>query len=298
MRRERAAGMDWDDVKLFLALLRGGNVRNAAARLGVSHSTVARRIDALENQLQARLFERLPGGYVLTPIGEDMLKTAERVEDELGALERRIAGQDSRLEGSIRVSMIDAFATHLLMPDLAKFAALYPDIELQIPVSYETVDLDRREADVAVRFAKSPPDHLVGRRVSGCAMAPYAAPDYVATHTLDDPDSASWIGYGAHGKYPDWVKQGPFPELSVRGEFVSMLTQFAACKAGMGLAMLPCFMGDREPQVVRLAEGKLTPRLDVWVLTHRDVRSSARIRIFTAFLCDAIASKRGLLEGT
>ncbi len=289
--------MDWDDIKLFLALLRGGSVRNAAARLGVSHSTVARRIDALEKQLQVRLFDRLPTGYVLTPTGEDMLKTAERVEDELGGLERRIIGQDSRLGGAIRVSMIDAFATHLLMPDLAQFSNLYPDIELQIPVSYETVDLDRREADVAVRFSRSPPEHLVGRRVSGCALAPYATTAYLEAHMLDNPESGSWIGYSRIDRYPAWVKQSAYPKLPVRGEFVSLLTQLAACKAGMGIAMLPLYIGDTEPQLNRLASANLDSRLDIWVLTHADVRASARIRVFTAFLGDAIAKKRKLLEG-
>ncbi|MBU2588853.1 MAG: LysR family transcriptional regulator [Alphaproteobacteria bacterium] len=289
--------MDWDDIKLFLALLRGGNVRSAAARLGVSHSTVARRIDALESQLRVRLFERLPSGYVLTPTGEDMLKTAERVEDELGGLERRIVGQDSRLEGPIRVSMIDAFATHLLMPDLASFAVLYPDIELQIPVSYETVDLDRREADVAVRFSKSPPDHLIGRRLSGCAMAPYAAHDYLADRDVDDPAGGVWIGFTSQGRYRDWVKQSAFPKFPVRGEFVSLLTQVAACKSGMGLAMLPRFIGDVETDLVRVGASTIDPRLDVWILTHRDVRSSARIRAFSSFLGDAIIAKRNLLEG-
>ncbi len=122
--------MVWDDIKLFLALMRTGSVRAASAKLGVSHSTVARRIDAMERKLAVRLFDRLPTGYVVTPVGEDMLKVAEQVEDELEGLQRRIIGRDHKLAGRIQVTMVDALATNLLMPDLVEFTRKYPAIDL------------------------------------------------------------------------------------------------------------------------------------------------------------------------
>lgn len=289
--------MDWDDIKLFLALMRTGNVRSAAAKLGVSHSTVARRIDAMEEKLATRLFERLPTGYVLTRVGEDMMEVAEHVEDELGGLERRIAGHDSRLSGRIRVTMVDALATNLLMPHLAEFARRYPEIDLEAPVAYEAADLDRREADVALRFARNPPEHLVGRRLLTCATAAYASQEYVEHHDLGDSTAACWIGFGARDPFPEWVKRSPFPNIPVKGQFVSLLVQLAACKAGMGVAMLPCFLAEPEPTLRRLSSGKPDPAFELWLLTHRDIRTSARIRVFSEFIAAAVKSHRSRLEG-
>jgi DNA-binding transcriptional LysR family regulator len=295
--RKNETGMDWDDIKLFLALMRGGNVRVAAAKLGVSHSTVARRVDAMEERLATRLFERLPTGYVLTSVGEDMLAVAEQVEDELEGLERRIEGRDNRLSGRIRVTMVDALATHLLMPHLAEFSQIYPEIDIEVPVAYETADLDRREADVALRFAQNPPGHLIGRKLVTCATAAYGSKRYLLNRHLQSPEDARWIGFGPGGPYPKWVKQSSYPAIPARGEFISLLVQLSACKAGMGLAMLPCFLGDGEASLRRLSSPKADPSFDLWILTHRDMRASARIRVFCEFISKAITSHRSLLEG-
>lgn len=290
--------MDWDDIKLFLALMRTGNVRAAAAKLGVSHSTVARRIDAMEEKLATRLFERLPTGYVATQVGEDMMEVAEHVEDELKALERRIVGHDSRLSGQIRVTMVDALATNLLMPYLAEFTQKYPEIDLELPVTYEAADLDRREADVALRFARNPPEHLIGRRLLTCATAAYASHGYLDHHDLQDSTATRWIGFGERNPSPKWVKESMFPDIPAKGQFVSLLVQLAACKAGMGIAMLPCFLGEADPSLRRLSPGKPDPAFELWLLTHRDMRTSARIRVFSEFIAAAIKSHRSQLEGT
>ena len=128
--------MDWDNLRIFLALANQGSVRAAGAALGISHSTVARRIEAFEDQLGVRLFDRTPSGYALTAAGEEMLGVAGRVDEEISALERRILGQDTRLAGEIRVTLPDAIVSDLLMPDLADFTRDYPDIDLEIILSY------------------------------------------------------------------------------------------------------------------------------------------------------------------
>lgn len=289
--------MNWDDIKIFLALMRSGNVRAAAARLKVSHSTVARRIDALEEKLGVRLFDRLPAGYALTPVGEDMLKVAEGVEDELEGLERRVLGHDHKLSGRIRVTMVDALATSLLMPHLAEFTQRYPEIDLEVDVTYEPVDLDRREADIAFRFARNPPEHLVGRRLVTCATAAYASQEYLNSHDLRDPASACWIGFGRRDPFPPWVKESNFPNIPVKGRFVSLLAQIEACKAGMGVGMLPCFLGEPEPSLKRLSPARLNPNFELWILTHRDMRTNARIRAFSQFMATAVITHRERLEG-
>ncbi len=290
--------MNWNDLKLFLALLRGGNVRDAAKRLAISHSTVARRLDALETKLGVRLFERQLEGYQLTPDGEDMLHVAETVETEMLGLERRILGKDHQLSGSIRVTLVDALATHVLMPDLVEFCHKYPAIDLQIDNSYQSADLDRREADIAFRFARNPPEHLIGRQIATLASATYASQEYLQNHDLDDPESASWIGFSTKESSPSWVRESQFPDLPVRGRFPSLLIQLAACKHGMGLGMLPCVLGESEPSLVRLTPAKPDPAFCLWILTHRDMRTNARLRTFREFLTTALKRKRPQLEGT
>lgn len=226
--------MNWDDLKLFLALVRNGTVRAAATKAGVSHSTVARRIDAFEKRMGVRLFDRLPDGYATTPAGEDMLTVAEGVENELDALERRILGQDRQIAGQIRVTMIDSLATHLLMPHLVEFTRAHCDIELEILPSYQALDLNKREADIALRFTAKPPEHLVGRRLANVAVAAYASEDYLATHNLHDPSSGSWIGFRGDGPFPTWVQESDYPRLPAEGVLQSVVLQFEACKAGMG----------------------------------------------------------------
>lgn len=292
--------MNWDDVKIFLALMRFGTVRSAAKNLKISHSTVARRIDMLERKLAVRLFDRLSSGYVLTLVGEDMLNVAEQIEEEMEGLERRIIGQDHKLSGHIKISMVDALASHLLMPKITQFTREYPDIEIELETTYNAVNLDIREADIALRFTSAPPDHLIGRRILTCATAPYAEKKYLKTHSIDvnqSENSANWIGFRRQGKYPKWVKSSDLPHIPVRGQIENLIVQLEACKAGMGISMLPCFMAEGAAGLQRLSPPKPDANFELWILTHRDVRSNARIRVFSDFIRNAVKSHEKLLIG-
>lgn len=289
--------MDWNDIKIFLALVRHGSVRAAAPKLGVSHSTVARRIELLEKRLGARLFDRISTGYAITPAGEDVLAIAEGVENDLGGLERRVVGRDQRLVGNIRLTTADFLATHLLMPHLAAFTRQYPDIDLEVVATYQALDMNKREADVALRFTKKPPEHLVGRQLVTLSTAAYASHGYLEQHQLGVGSDACWIGYNGQAPYPKWVKESDLPHLPARGHFESLLLQLSAAKAGMGIAMLPCMLGDGEPGLCRVPPGTPTPAYELWLLTHRDVRTTARLRVFTEFLAKAIIGERARLEG-
>ena len=168
--------MNWDDIRYFLAVSRTGSIRGAASKLDVNHSTVSRRIGQLEEQLGVRLFEKLPTGYVITPAGEEIFDLAERMEEQANTLERQIYGRDTSLTGKLRVTLPQALATHLIMPDLVSFARANPGIELEIVTSYETLNLTRRQADVAIRLVyenQSPPEHLHGRRIASVYRAIY-----------------------------------------------------------------------------------------------------------------------------
>jgi DNA-binding transcriptional LysR family regulator len=143
--------LNWDDVRYFLAVSRSGSVRGAAEKLQVNHTTVLRRIAQLEDRLGARMFEKLPSGYRLTDAGEQVQEFAEQMETSSHQLEKRVLGQDQGLRGVLRVTMAPTVATHLLMPDLAEFSQLHPEIEMEILSTLERVNLTNREADVAVR---------------------------------------------------------------------------------------------------------------------------------------------------
>lgn len=293
--------MDWDNLRIFLALANEGSVRAAGAVLGISHSTVARRIDAFEDQLGVRLLDRTPGGYAPTAAGEEMLASAMRIEEDVSTLERRILGQDTRLAGEIRVTLPDAIVSDLLMPDLATFTRDYPDIDLEIILSYRQLDLSRREADIAIRFLPpdtQPPEHLVGRRLVVSRSSAYAERSYLATHDISaEQTEARWLGWDDRIRSPKWVRDSDQPHLPARGRLYDTQLQLQAAKQGLGLAMLPCFVGDRDEDLVRVPPGNPQSYRDVWILSHPDLRETARLRVFREFIIKAILKHRTLIEG-
>jgi len=289
---------DWDDLRFFLAVARKGSIRGAAALLEVNHSTVSRRIDAFEKKLGARLFERLPSGYFMTHAGEGMRQSAESIEAEFHAIDRRVVGRDAKPSGLLRVTLLDAMAQKLLMPDIVQFNRAHSGIELELVASDSTANLSKREADVAIRISNDPPDSLVGRRVVKLATASYASVDYLARMARPDGKSdLTWIGWDDPVSDPQWVRDGPYPEIPARNRINHSMLQLEAAKAGMGMAVLPCFLGDAERSLRRVAPERATPLWEIWLLTHEDLRRTARVRLFMDFMANAILAKKDLLEG-
>jgi len=275
--------MNWDDLKIFLAVAEAPSMRTAAKNLRVSHSTVSRRIEALEKQLAARLFDRMPDGYKLTPAGKDLLPISQELRERVDAYGLKVLGRDTELEGQICLTMPDAVAVAVLMPYFAEFQNLYPEITLKIDDSIEVYDLNRREADIALRFTNEPADHLIGRRIAKAHQAVYAHSEYAAKHELSDPNcTAGWLGWGLPEEKPDWIQLSPYPHLKLAGHFNNPLIQKEAVRQKMGVGYLPCAIMDGDPAFVRLSEPK--PSLDFWVLTHRDLRSTERLKVFREFI--------------
>jgi len=294
-RSDNGPMTDWDDYRFFLAVARETSVRKAASTLGVSHSTVLRRITIFEEALGVRLFERLPTGYFTTEAGDEMYRSALQIEEETTAANRRIAGRDTQLSGKISVTMPSVFATHLLMPDLAAFRQAHPGIELEIIPTYSLVDLAKREADVAIRVSNDPPDDLFGRRILQIAKAAYVSEDYLAGLEQEE-ESLHWIGGTTVPLSLQWMKGSDFADIPVGPIINDPYAALEAVKVGMGMAMLPCFMADAEPNLYRMPPGTLVCR-DLWVLTHEDMRNTARIRKFISFMANAILKYRELIEG-
>ena len=292
-----AAFSDWDDLRLFLAVARAGSLSGAARELGVNHSTVFRRMNGFEERLGVRLFERLPSGYVLTPAGEETREAALRIEDEVATLGRKVSGQDLRLSGTIRITTIDMLALGLLPRHLAAFRAAYPGIELEVHLTNAALDLGRREADVALRVGNEPPEALIGRRVGRLAFAVYGSSEYCASRPDVPLKRHEWIGLESEHA-PLARRFAKFlPDMKTIFRANSIAASIAAAQAGIGLAVLPCGLADPDPGLRRVADLPDDFALDLWLLTHEDLRRTARIRAFMDFLAEAIASEAALLGG-
>lgn len=293
--------MDWDDIRYFLAVSRTGSIRGAASRLAVNHSTVSRRIGQLETQLGVRLFEKLPTGYVITPAGEEILEQSERMEEQANSLERQIYGRDTSLTGKLRVTLPQALATHLIMPDLVSFARANPDIELEIVTSYETLNLTRRQADVAIRLVyenQSPAEHLHGRRITSVYRAIYISKSLVNRNSPESSTSAlNWIIKEEDGPLPNWATRSDTQPKGTTYIVSDLLAQITATREGLGASILPCFIGDNDPSLQRLSPDSTRLYGELWMLTHSDIRNTPRVRAFTEFMTDAIRAQKKLLEG-
>ncbi len=292
--------MDWDDLKFFLAVARKGSIRAASSDLSVNHSTVLRRINAFEEKLSVRLFERLPTGYVLTPTGEEMVESAQRIEDEVVKLDRQVIGRDTQLSGVLRVTMPLVLATHLLAPEFAAFTVAYPGIKLELAASDEEFNLKKREADVAIRLTPNPPEYLIGRKILRPAKGIYASRHYLKQHDPENhPEKMNWIGWEDGVEYPQWVKDSAYPTSPIRHQADSLLVQLEAVKAGLGLAMLPCFLADNDASLRRLQLAPASENScgDLWILTHKDLRATARVSVFVKFMVEVFERHRDLLEG-
>lgn len=288
--------MNWDDLKVFLAVARCGSVRGAAELLDVSHSTVLRRLDGFEERLGVALFVRLATGYALTEAGAALRPRAERIEEDAFAFEREAAGSQEEQRGKLSVTMPEPVASLYLAPHLVRFRDANPGLTLEFVFTYDVLDLARRDADMAIRCTEAPDPTLVGRRLPRFAEATYAAPGYLDAFDLDDPDGgACWIGWREDDT--PWIEGSAFPELPSRWRAPNVSAQLALCRAGFGLAQLPCFVGDRVHDLVRAPGAAVAPGFDAWILYHEDLRANPRVRLFTDFVCRVLKADADLFEG-
>lgn len=291
--------IDWDDVRYFLAAARGGSVRAAARRLGVNHATVLRRIAQLEERLGAQMFEKLPSGYRLTAAGEEVLELADQMETSSLQLETRVFGRDQSVRGLLRVTMTPVVATHLLMPDLADFARLHPDVEMEILSSSELANLTNRDADVAIRVVydrKTLPLNLHGLKGPDVFGGVYISRDRLAEWHAGAPDPIRWIVIGAHG-IPDWASEGEIRTAGVPFRVTDAAAEIAAARQGLGITTLPCFVGDTDPLLVRVPGTELHMYGTLWGLTQGETRKTKRVRLFTDFISRRLAAYAPLLAG-
>ncbi|MET0429271.1 MAG: LysR family transcriptional regulator [Microvirga sp.] len=292
----------WDDIRLIKAVADARSLPAAAVQLGVNHSTVFRRLGQIESTLGVPLFERHRTGYVPTPAGEEMIALARRVDDDITAFTRRVAGREIAPTGEVRVTTNDSLLIHLLTPLFADFRRQMPSLRLDVVLANQALNLSKRDADVAVRATDHPPETLVGRRVATIAWALYgrrAEQPLPGTAGAPDLFARDWVSLGdalSGLKAVRFVQEHVAPErIAYRVNTVLGLAE--AIEGGLGIGHLPCFIGDARPDLVRL--GPLDPAFaaDLWLLTHPDLRHSPRIRALLDFLADGIARQRTFIEG-
>lgn len=286
--------LNWDDLKYFLAVARSGTLRGGAERINANHATVSRRLAMMEENVDGRLFDRTKSGLVLTQLGEDLLPFAERVEDEMTSASRLIVGRDAQPKGAIYLSLPHGIAMTSVMDDLALFSDQYPEIDLHLSFSNTVADLTRREADVSIRIADEVMEDVVGRKLVQMSSAAYCTKAYASRIKDNGGEGLSFLGWNEpEGQTTTpWLASGYYPKATIRHRVMEIVPLVTLAAAGMGLAQLACCLGDRHPELVRAPFQKPVPYRNIWLLLHRDLRNTARVRLFVDFLAARIKSRR------
>ncbi len=295
--------VNWDDLHYILTVTESGSAVAAARKLGVDASTVQRRITRFEKDNGIHLFERRRRGLYPTPECRAIVAEAREIDERVNSISRDILGSDTRLEGLLRVTSTETFMTQSLAGHLREFCRQHPNIQLEITLTNAKLNLSRQDADVAIRPSLAPHETLIGQRVAGLGFALYGvkalleglsdAPDLEALQNLP------WLGIGdALSAAPPakWVTDHiPSQAIStIVDTFPAMVT---CAKAGLGVALLPCSLADREPALLRRELPGDRLETSVWILTHPEIRNAARIKAFMAFMGKALRKERPVLEG-
>ena len=293
--------LDWDDLRFVLALAEARSYAAAGRLLKVTHVTVMRRVTALEASLAAKLFERSNDGFALTGAGEEIASYAEQVREGIRSLERRLAGFDNK-PAVVRLTTTDTLMHGFVAQALARFASLHPEMRCDVSTTSHFLNLSRGEADIALRPSDFPPDSLIGRLVADVAYAIYAAPALASTvtdgkrlefGTVSDTE-LPWIGMSENLKHlhaAKWQAENIRP-TNIKVRFDSLLDVKVATAAGLGYALLPCFLADDDSSLARVSA--VIPELNtqLWLLCHRDIKALPRIRILSDFLVSAFKASR------
>lgn len=293
---------NWDDAQYVLALARSGTIRAAAKSLGVNHTTVSRRISALEKQLSAHLFELTPSGYVMTVSGKIICKAAEEMEDLLLGSHRRIEGADKELSGEVHIHMPDIF-DDWVCEKIAPFLQQHPKLRIQLSSELNIADLAKREADIALRFTDSPPLDMVGQKVCRLPVAVYASKDFEIDNfksleeinISDGPLSAyPWVRWAS--AYRDSSVEHWTSKVSGKTSDVARVTAYKTLsnliRNGTGIGCLSPWFAENNPNLKRITPLIEEAGLDVWVLIHPDLRGVKRIKILKDLLIEIFDDKQ------
>ncbi len=292
--------LSWDDFRYVKAIADTRSLAGAAEQLGINHSTVFRRLSQIEQHLGSRLFERGRGGYALTACGEEMVGLAQRLGEDIITFERKVTGQDLRPSGDLRITTSDIILLRILNDVLIGFRRAYPKIVVDLLVTNRILNLSKREADVALRATYLGPESLAGRLVSRLAWAVYG-PRELAEKPFDlqiDGRQHDWIAFGDHisiAKALRWLREH-VEEGRIVYKTNTMIGLAEAAQAGVGLALLPCFVGAAVPGLAQISPALPDLEAELWLVTHPDLRNTVRVRAFMDYCAAEIAKRRKVIE--
>lgn len=296
MNRPNESPVAWGDLQVFAAVCEAGSISRAALSLAVNHTTVLRRVGALEAALGTELFERGPQGYVLTDAGRLLHAGLQGAPAQIEDSRTQVQGRDDAVRGDISLTTTDTLLRGLLLPLLQAFCARHPEVRLQISVNNQFVSLTRREADVAIRGSNRPPENLVGRHVGDIRTAPYASRAYLKSVGRRTPlPMLDWIAPDpslAHLQQAKWLAAN-IPRERIVMSVDSLVGMLHAVRHGIGAAMLLCPLADAEPDLVQLQAPTVQTDTQLWILTHPDLRQVARIRAFAQFMVERLGGSAG-----
>ncbi len=279
---------DWEDMRHFIALADTGTLSGAARALKVDHATVGRRVSALEQVFDTVLIERMPKRWVLTEAGQRVAALAEGMQNQAHALERAVKAQRSPLSGTVTLSTPPAFATHILAPRVAVLRRLYPDLHVTLLASQAVASLSQQEADIAVRINRPQEASNVVRKIGTIEFCLYAAPGYVDR----PPEEWEFIAYDAkldHVVEQQWLTKFR-NERPVVFRANDLGCQAAAARAGVGIAVLPCFMAYQDPGLLALQVDRMRPTRDIYLVVHSDLRRMPAVRAVLDFVAEQVAT--------
>jgi DNA-binding transcriptional LysR family regulator len=291
--------MDWNDLRYFLAVARCGGLTPAAALLGASPATVSRRINACEQALGLTLFLRRQSGYLLTDDGEQVLASALPVEQAMLGFERArdSSGGAGQWRGSVRVATTEMLATHLIAPQLAQFTAQYPGLQVELLTGLGQANLSRRDADIALRLMapnKDDEGDYIAQPLGALRFAPYIAAHLAGREHWRTLPHIDWDESHRHFPMATWSAAtfGASPPIVSSN---SMHVQHMAVRQGLGVGVLPMYVGEHDARLVRIEPDTPIPARELWLMVHRDLRGSERVgamRAFLARICGAMTAQR------
>lgn len=282
--------LNWDNLRYVLVVAKCGSIAAAARELGVNRTTVLRRIDAFQENLGCRIFERSQSGYVLTLEAEKIIDAAQEVESTLLNIQRQIEGRELRLEGELRVTTTDTLMVSKLGPHLASFHRKHPHILVTVGITNNIMDLTRRDADIAIRPTHEPEYPLVGRRLADVHFGVYGSADYLEAFSGTTLQQHHWIGFdpSLQSTLPGKWLDAKFPKAKICFRSDSFVGLRIAAENGIGLALLPHYLGDSSTILQRLPAPTEELTTGLWLLAHPDMIRSARVNAFMHHFSDAL----------
>ena len=275
--------VQWDDLKTIMLLVHHGSLAGAAAALGVSYTTVARRVSRAEAALGERLFERLADGYQPTEAAQLIATHAEAMQDSEDAMMRQLMGRDARLTGTLTLTAPQLMVECVLAPTLARFSQAHPEVELIVKATNDKLDLNRREADMGIRVSRDPGDTLQGLRLTEQHSAVFATPALAARMAAAPNAQIDWIVFKELVSLPKQVRAA-FPNARARYIFDDMVAMIGAAKAGLGALRMPMILGRNCPELVQVPQIAPWPYMDIWLVGHPDVWPGAKLKAFRDML--------------